>query len=485
MQQSQVAFGTSGARGLVANMTDAVCQAYTQAFLHVIQQHFAFNSVAIGIDLRPSSAHIAAACAQAVRAAGYQVIYSGDLPTPALALYAQSQQIPAIMVTGSHIPFDRNGLKFYRPDGEITKSDESAMLASAISALPAGIDAALPAIDLTARTGYIQRYLDYFPREVLQGCKLGFYEHSSVARDVFSEILQGLGATVISLGRTDHFTPIDTEAVSADDVAKGLAWASDYDVDALISTDGDGDRPLMSDEHGHWLRGDIVGLLCAQHLGIQALAVPVSCNSAIEASGSFRQVTRTRIGSPYVIAGMQEFASQPDHTNTSVSIAGFEANGGFLLGSRVVYTGRALQPLPTRDAVLPVLAVLAAAKAKQVPVSALLLTLPQRYTASGRIQNFATEKSQALIAAWSNDPSAFIDALNRDSSNHGLLNQDLGSPLQVNTLDGLRMTFDHSIVIHLRPSGNAPELRCYTEAGSGEQAQRLAEQALNCLAGFA
>ncbi len=32
------------------------------------------------------------------------------------------------MVTGSHIPFDRNGLKFYRPDGEISKLDEEAIL---------------------------------------------------------------------------------------------------------------------------------------------------------------------------------------------------------------------------------------------------------------------------------------------------------------------------------------------------------------------
>lgn len=470
-----MAFGTSGARGLVVNMTDAVCQAYTQAFLHVVQQHFEFSAVAIGIDLRPSSPHIAAACAQAVHAAGYQVIYSGDLPTPALALYAQSQQIPAIMVTGSHIPFDRNGLKFYRPDGEITKSDESAMLASTLNALPAGVDSALPEINLAARTNYIQRYLDYFPRDVLQGSTLGFYEHSSVARDVFSEILQGLGASVISLGRTDHFTPIDTEAVSAADIAKGLAWASEYNIDAIISTDGDGDRPLMSDEHGHWLRGDIVGLLCAQQLGIQALAVPVSCNTAIEASGSFQRVARTRIGSPYVIAGMEQLASQSSQAQTNTSIAGFEANGGFLLGSRVVNAGRALQPLPTRDAVLPVLAVLASARANQLPVSALLQALPQRYTASGRLQEFATKKSQALISAWSHDPSDFLDALN----------ESIGKPLQLNTVDGLRMIFDHNIVIHLRPSGNAPELRCYTEADSNEKAQHLAERALNCLAVFA
>jgi len=34
MAESGVAFGTSGARGLVSQMTDQVCTAYTLAFLH-------------------------------------------------------------------------------------------------------------------------------------------------------------------------------------------------------------------------------------------------------------------------------------------------------------------------------------------------------------------------------------------------------------------------------------------------------------------
>jgi phosphomannomutase len=28
----------------------------------------------------------------------------------------------------------------------------------------------------------------------------------------------------------------------------------------------------------------------------------------------------------------------------------------------------------------------------------------------------------------------------------------------------LRITFDSGQIVHIRPSGNAPELRCYTEA---------------------
>ncbi|MDO6806419.1 hypothetical protein Q4595_28435, partial [Wenyingzhuangia sp. 1_MG-2023] len=59
---------------------------------------------------------------------GVEVDYYGVLPTPALALQAMQDGVPAIVITGSHIPFDRNGIKFYRPDGEITKVDEQAIL---------------------------------------------------------------------------------------------------------------------------------------------------------------------------------------------------------------------------------------------------------------------------------------------------------------------------------------------------------------------
>ena len=45
-------------------------------------------------------------------------------------------------------------------------------------------------------------------------------------------------------------------------------WAEQYGFDAIISTDGDADRPLLGDEHGDWLRGDIAGILCAQYLSL-------------------------------------------------------------------------------------------------------------------------------------------------------------------------------------------------------------------------
>lgn len=121
--ESNIAFGTSGARGLVADFTPQVCAAFTQSFVQSLYRQYAFTKVAVAIDNRPSSPDMAAACCGMLTALDLTVDYYGVLPTPALAYQAMLDKVPAIMITGSHIPFDRNGIKFYRPDGEITKND--------------------------------------------------------------------------------------------------------------------------------------------------------------------------------------------------------------------------------------------------------------------------------------------------------------------------------------------------------------------------
>lgn len=468
MAESGVAFGTSGARGLVSQMTDQVCAAYSLAFLHGLGLAKPGQKIALGMDLRPSSPAIVRACAAGIRQAGCEVDFCGMLPTPALALYALAQGIPAIMVTGSHIPFDRNGIKFYRAEGEISKADEAAITHAEVELQAITDDALLPSVNPAALEQYRQRYTRLFAADLLSGWRIGIYEHSSAARDCLRDVLSALGADVVGLARTDTFVPIDTEAVSEEDRRRGLAWAAEYHLDAIISTDGDGDRPLIADETGNWLRGDIVGLLCAHFLGADTVVTPVSCNTAIEASGLFRQVIRTRIGSPYVIAGMEQILA----ADGSLSVVGFEANGGFLVGNDLMVGGQTLSALPTRDAVLPALAVLAMARQQGCKVSALLSSLPQRYTASDRLQDFPVANSRALLDSLQSDDTAY----------QRLWGNELGTLAQRDLTDGLRLTFDNGEIVHLRPSGNAPELRCYAEADSMERARTLVALSLQRIA---
>ena len=453
-------FGTSGLRGLVNELTDDLCGGYVTAFLQAVGP---CGRLCIGRDLRPSSPRIAAAVTAAARAMGVQVRDLGALPTPALAMAAGQMGAPAVMVTGSHIPADRNGLKFYSPRGEITKSEEQAIAAlmTAYVPLSALVTRPLGPSDPAGAVAYLARYVDFLGSQALAGMRIGVYQHSSVARDMLCEMIAALGGAPMALGRADHFIPVDTEAVSDEMRARLQDWAGDQTFDAILSADGDADRPLLTDAAGKVIPGDILGHLSARALGANVVVTPVSSNTMIERAQVYDRVIRTKIGSPFVIAGLEQALATPCRP------VGFEANGGFLLGFTAQRAGRELAPLMTRDAVLPLLMPLIAAQKAGQGLSDLLVQLPQRRTAADRLERVETERSLALVAL-----------LVRDVDERAAFFDGLGVEVGLDLTDGLRVSFDNGLILHLRPSGNAPELRCYAEAETETKAMAAMKDTL-------
>lgn len=471
MRDSGVRFGTSGARGLAADMTDEVCMAYTAAFLRYLEesgQQGADGRVALAGDLRPSTGRILHAVARAVRESGCIPVHCGRIPSPAVTLYGLQEGIPSVMVTGSHIPEDRNGIKYNKPAGEILKDDEAGMMAQEVvpAAGATASEAELGPVHPEAEEAYLERWLAAFPRGFLSGCRVGLYQQSAVGRDLMVRIYTGLGAEVTPLDRSERFVPVDTEAIREEDVEKAAAWAREQGFDTILSTDGDGDRPLVSDERGRWFRGDVAGILCARFCGADTVVTPVSCNTAVERCGFFKSVRRTRIGSPYVVAAMAEEVSRGGQC-----VVGYEANGGFLTATDVRIGDRTLSPLPTRDPVIVHLGLLGLSREQGVPLSELASSLPPRFTHSDRIQGIPSEESRALIERLlQGGPPAVEEAF-----------PDLGPAASLDATDGLRITFRSGEIVHIRPSGNAPELRCYTEADSEARAAALNRTALQKL----
>ncbi|HHH38802.1 MAG TPA: phosphomannomutase [Sedimenticola sp.] len=485
MAESGVGFGTSGARGEVEAMTDRVCYAYVAGFLQQQREAGALEAggrVAIAGDYRSSTPRIMAAAARAIADQGCEPVNCGFIPTPAVTLYGIEHAIPSLMVTGSHIPDDRNGIKFNKPGGEILKQDEEAIRRQRVT-LPRDLfdregalreRGALPPVEQGARGLYQRRYLDFFPAGTLKGRRIGLYEHSSVARGILGELLESLGAEVVRLGHSDRFVPVDTEAIRPEDVELARHWVVERGLDALVSTDGDGDRPLVSDERGEWLRGDVAGILCARFLEAGWVVTPVSSNTAVERCGWFQGVERTRIGSPYVIAAMETLQRQGRRR-----VIGYEANGGFLIGDPVERGGAALAPLPTRDAVIVVLSLLAWSRGEGVSISDLAGRLPARFTSSGRLKAFPTERARERLATFVTG-----DFTARKAALEAVFGTHFGPVAEVDTTDGVRVTFDSGEIVHLRPSGNAPELRCYNEAGSRERAREMNRICLEIMAAW-
>lgn len=465
--QSSLKFGTSGLRGLAEELNGEPAYRYVLAFIEVMRERGCLSGsgkIFIGRDLRASSPGIGAFCAAAIEDASLAAVDCGTLPTPALAHYASLNGAPAVMVTGSHIPDDRNGLKFFRPDGEIDKADEVAIyrLQTELPSNQPVRQTGPTTADASAIESYRSRYLDFLEPRSLSGLTVGVYQHSSVARDLLVALLEELGAVALPLGRADRFIPVDTEALRHEDIEFLSQWAHETGLDAIVSTDGDADRPLIADEAGRFVRGDLVGAITASWLGADCVVSPVTANSALESCGRFATVVRTKVGSPFVVAGMHEAR----HSG-AVCIAGFEANGGVLLGTAVRRGGRSLGALPTRDAVLPILACLDSIVREGKPLSGIAAAFGFRAARSDRITQIGPDAS-----------AAFLKWLQESSSGFAAAFASVGEMARCDATDGMKIFLTSGEVVHYRASGNAPELRCYVEAHDEDRATWLLSHGL-------
>ncbi len=543
---SSLGFGTSGLRGLVTEITDL--EAYINVkgalvYLLGLGDVQAGGTVVLAGDLRPSTDRIMRAAAQAIVDAGCNVRNAGKIPTPALIAHCMATRCAGVMVSGSHIPFDRNGIKLNKSVGEVLKSDEPGITREverirakeyAQTKETSGFDnagmlkrsAELPALDRAAEEGYARRFSGSFAAGGLRGVRVVVYQHSAVGRDLLARILGELGADVYTTGRSETFVPIDTENITDDqlDLFETMANAAEADpargpLHAIVSTDGDSDRPLViavlpageTDARGRrvrFLSGDLLGIVVAEYLRADAAAVPISANDAVERRMTERGVflRKSKIGSPYVVAALDEIRGSA----TYARIVGWEANGGFMTASDMALaagTGGILSALPTRDSTLPILANLYAAAEQHIALSTLWSRLPKRFGRAGLLDHVPVAVSKAILAKLlptdatievefgsgrvldrsraGADPAplgaaAAASWLERKATLERFFTSALGFDeiAAINVLDGVRVTFANADVAHVRPSGNAPQLRIYANSDTQERADQIVELGL-------
>ena len=518
----ELEFGTSGRRGKGVDLTQLEVYINALAELEYLQSlALSAGGIVCGEefffarDLRPSSdsfvadldgrGEIAQAIMAAIRDAGMQPINLGLIPTPALACYALVRGRGSMMITGSHIPFDRNGYKTYSSQGELLKQQEAPINEQVRKVRRRLYDQdrdrslfderglfktghqGLPAEHPEARLAWIERFASYFKGASLGGKRFLVYQHSAVGRDVLVEVFERMGAQVIAAGRSATFVPIDTENMGAPQLAVIQALADEATakygpIHAIVSTDGDSDRPLIlgvdaTTAKVHFFGGDLVGMVMAEYLKADAVVVPISCNDAVD-RGLLAAVVeaKTRIGSPFVISGMEEA-----RRSGKKRVCGWEPNGGFLTGSDIERNGAVLPALLTRDAILPILGVLLAAAESGISLVDLFARLPKRFSRAALLENFPKALGLKLVASFSpadgngGDPQkSGFEEIRQRLAKFFTKEMGFGTITHVDYTDGVRVLFDNSDVAHVRPSGNADELRIYAVADTQLRADAIA-----------
>ena len=126
---------SEGIAGMDVNLTDSAVEAIMKGFVAFLANKYSLSAdkitVAIGHDSRISAKRIKEACIRAVTSLGATVYDFSLCTTPAMFMCTIDKNLGvtgSVMLTASHLPFNRNGLKFFTPEGGLESSDITEIL---------------------------------------------------------------------------------------------------------------------------------------------------------------------------------------------------------------------------------------------------------------------------------------------------------------------------------------------------------------------
>ena len=313
-------FGTDGIRGrtnagkMTAEIAMRVGQAAGAHFLRGNHRH----RVVIGKDTRLSGYMMESALVAGFTSVGIDVIMTGPLPTPAIALLTREMRADlGVMISASHNPFEDNGIKLFGPDGyKLSDEDELAIEALLEQqpelADPAKIGRARRIDD--ARGRYIHAVkqsvasdIRFDDLKVVVDCAHG------AGYQVAPAAIWELGAEVVSIGVSPNGTNIN-DAVGSTSLDALKAKVVEEGADIGIALDGDADRLIVVDETGHSVDGDQIMALIATRLQEKGelqgggVVATVMSNLGLERYLESQGLTleRTKVGDRYVLERMKE-----------------------------------------------------------------------------------------------------------------------------------------------------------------------------------
>ena len=271
-----LAFGTSGLRGLVDDITDLETYINVKGGLRYLLRTGDVTRGGTVVLARRSApehrSHHGRAAARAIVDAGFALENAGKIPTPALMLHSLATRRAGVMVTGSHIPFDRNGIKISksgRRGPEVGRGGHHARR----GARPRGgvppygrersrsrrtgcsrIARASP-VDPAAEERYVRRYVQGFAQRGLGGCGSSSTSTPPSGATSWGGSCASSGRTSSPRGaprRSSPSTPRTSPTELLERLERLVARAqkpADGSPDVIVSTDGDSDRPLVPPCH--------------------------------------------------------------------------------------------------------------------------------------------------------------------------------------------------------------------------------------------
>jgi len=434
MPEKKSLFGTSGIRGSADNLfTEQFCFDIGKTFIKFLEKYYKTGPIAVGIDPRDSSPRIKKQLFKGLATSNLALFDEGIAPVPSMNWLIKNTEIVAgIIVTGSHIAPELNGVKFYAHDEEVSFEDQKN-----IESLYEELKDKEQPSSLDVKTNQESRAVDLYNQMLFEMIKDPLPKWK-VALDcangsqsiVVPALLRKLGLEVIEVNCDveKDFIARDTDTDDKAEVEELKKIVVKENCDFGIAYDGDGDRVVFIDEKGQFVQGEYSCSLIAKDSPGDTIITPISSSQVVDTIG--KKIIRTKVGSPYVVGKMKEH---------NVSF-GFEPNGG-AISAEIMYT---------RDGGSMTMKMLTLFSKFNGSFSSMIAQLPKYYMLRTKVDYKWELKDKILEEA-----------------------KRKFKGIKIEEIDGLKIWTDDQSWILFRSSQNAPEFRVFAESVKEDRAKKL------------
>lgn len=433
-------FGTSGIRGAADTLfTRQFCFDIGRTFVEFLRRHQSLGPIAIGMDPRESSPRIRNEVLLGLATADVELFDEGVTPIPSMNwLIINTPVVAGIMVTGSHIAPELNGVKFYAHDEEVSIEDqkeiESIYYELREKEKSDGVSVNVK-IESRAEELYSEMLFN-LAAAPFPSWNVGLDCANGSQSVVMPALLRRLGLNVIEVN-CDPQEPFIARDTDTDDKA-GIELLKETvkkeGVHFGIAFDGDGDRVVFVNEMAEFVPGEYSCSLIAKKALGDTVVTTISASSVVDTLG--KKVIRTKVGSPFVVGKMKEVGAT----------FGFESNGGGI-SAEIMYT---------RDGGTMTMKMLNLLFEFGGKFSDLVATLPKFYMYRTKVDYKWELKDKILSEA-----------------------KKKFKGVKIEEIDGLKIWIDNDTWILFRSSANAPEFRVFAESKDEGKAKKLLEDGMS------
>ena len=427
-------FGTSGIRGLIGS--EVTCELALNVGKSLAYYLGNQGTVVIGYDTRTTNQMLDQAICAGLLESGVDVVKIGMVPTPLVGYATEKLNADAgIMLTASHNPSQYNGIKLWNKNGmAYTQAQErkiEEIYANKDYISVSWENVGKLSVNEEIKGQYIDDLVDMV--DIKKGLKVVVDCASGAGSEISPLVLRKAGCEVTTLNsQPDGFFPGRNPEPNAENLQTLMKTVVAIGADLGIAHDGDADRMITVDEKGNVSPFDsLLALISKEFEGDIVTTVDAGLCMDESVKG---EVLRTPVGDVNVAEVIIEkdaaFGGEP---------SGTWLHPDFCMCPDGILSGLRMAEIVSRDGKL----------------SDLLAQIPQY----PNIREKITCSKEAKIKVMENMEDLLKDAFD-----------DI---VDVNSLDGVRLTFADDSWVLVRPSGTEDYIRITLESRDSQRAEEI------------